>query len=145
MVTTFFIAVQTMHDLDTRTYIGKQLLALHMDELKLYVPQRYSFWTSSQIAENSAMSHGQWQDADCCHTQAEVSEFSKLDPDSKGRLPLSSFYSHPKNAVHHLVASVGYLGTIEELSAGGLSARIANFILFPTTRIATSSFFSLLP
>jgi hypothetical protein len=73
------------------------------------------------------------------------SELSKLDPDNTGRIPLSTFYSQPKNAVYQFVESVEYLrevGAIEELSVGGPSVRIANYILSPTNCIATSSFFS---
>merc|ERR1719192_1749813 len=73
------------------------------------------------------------------------SELMKLDPKNTGRVPLSKFYSQPKNAVYQFVESVDYLrevGAIEELSSGGPSVRIANYILAPTNCIATSSFFS---
>jgi len=114
----------------------------HIDELNPFVPRRYSFRASSQIVEDLAMSYGQWQDAECRHMKSEL---SKLDPDNTGRIPLSTFYSQPKNAVYQFVESVEYLrevGAIEELSVGGPSVRIANYILSPTNCIATSSFFS---
>jgi len=114
----------------------------HSDKLNPFVPLRYSFRASSQIVEDLALSYGQWQDAECRRMKSEL---VKLDPDSTGRVPLSKFYSQPKNAVYQFVESVDYLrevGAIEELSVGGPSVRIANYILSPTNCIASSSFFS---
>jgi len=114
----------------------------HSDELNPFVLLRYSFRASSQIVEDLTLSYGQWQDAECRHMKSEL---SKLDPGKTGRIPLGTFYSQPKNAVYQFVESVDYLrevGAIEELSIGGPSVRIANYILAPTNCIATSSFFS---
>jgi len=69
----------------------------------------------------------------------------KLDPEFNGRVPLSTCYSQPNTALYQFVESVDYLrevGTLEELSVGDPSVRIANYILSPTNCIATSSFFS---
>jgi hypothetical protein len=114
----------------------------HSDQLNPFMPLRFSFLASSQIVEDLALSYGQWQDAECRRMKSEL---VKLDPDSTGRVPLSTFYSQPKNAVYQFVESVDYLrevGAIEESSVGGPSVRIANYILSPTNCIATSSFFS---
>jgi len=114
----------------------------HRDALNPFVPPRYSFQASSQIVEDLALSYGQWQDAECRRMKSEL---MKLDPKNTGRVPLSTFYSQPKNAVYQFAESVDYLrevGAIEELSVGDPSVRIANYILSPTNCIATSSFFS---
>jgi len=114
----------------------------HRDQLNPFVPLKFSFLASSQIVEDLALSYGQWQDAECRRMKSEL---VKLDPDSTGRVPLSTFYSQPKNAVYQFVESVDYLrevGAIEESLGGGPSVRIANYILSPTNCIATSSFFS---
>merc|ERR1719361_387172 len=114
----------------------------HNYQLNPFVPLRFSFWASSQIVEDLALSYGQWQDAECRRMKSEL---VKLDPDNTGRVPLSTFYSQPKNAVYQFVESVDYLrevGAYEEFSVGGPSVRIVNYILSPTNCISTSSFLS---
>merc|ERR1719327_2065606 len=114
----------------------------HRDRRNPFAAQQYSFETVSQITEAMTHGYGKWQNAECREMKAALMD---LDPSGTGRVPLSSFYSQPEDAVFQFSESVDYLrqtGALDETGRGGPAVLIPNYLAGPTNCIASSSYYS---
>merc|ERR1719163_874832 len=114
----------------------------HRGHKNPFAPQQYAFETVSQITEVMTHGYGKWQNAECREMKAALMD---LDPSGTGRVPLSSFYSQPTDAVFQFSESVDYLrqtGALDETGRGGPAVLIPNYLAGPTNCIASSSYYS---
>merc|ERR1719420_2763224 len=114
----------------------------HRGQRNPFAPQQYSFETVSQITEVMTHGYGKWQNAECREMKSALMD---LDPSGTGRVPLSSFYSQPSDAVFQFSESVDYLrqtGALDETGRGGPAVLIPNYLAGPTNCIASSSYYS---
>lgn len=110
-------------------------------QLNPFVDKQYTFQVSSEIMEGLASGYGKWQNTECTQMKEHL---MTLDPDGKGRVPLSKFYSEPDNADYHFSESMEYLAKIGALdnTRAEPSVRIANYMTGPSNCIASSSYYS---
>merc|ERR1719393_380951 len=114
----------------------------HRDQRNPFASQQYSLEAVSQITETMTHGYGKWQNAECREMKAALMD---IDSSGNGRVPLSSFYSQPSDAIYQFSESVDYLrqtGALDETGRGGPAVIIPNYLAGPTNCIASSSYYS---